>query len=67
MIKKVKILCRGHILRVILTGKKLLRRFTKTNCKKHITKNLKLNNKSREKAINYVLNGKVIIVHLIVG
>ena len=46
---------------------KLLGRFMKTNCKKHIKKNLELKNKSKEKAINYVLNGKVIIVHLIVG
>ena len=46
---------------------KLLGRSVETNCKKHIKKNLELKNKSKEKAINYVLNGKVIIVHLIVG
>ena len=31
--KKLKIMCRGHVLLVILTEKKLLERFTKTNCK----------------------------------
>ena len=33
-ITKVKILCRGHILLVILTVKKLLECLTKKNCKK---------------------------------
>ena len=38
--------------------KKLLERFTKTNCKKQIQKNLELKKSSREKMINYMLNGK---------
>ena len=41
-LKKLKILSRGHILLVTLTEKKLLERFTKTNCKKQIKKNLEL-------------------------
>ena len=35
-LKKVKILCREHILLVILTEKKFLERFMKLNCKKQI-------------------------------
>ena len=33
-LKKLKMLCCRHILLVTLTGKKLLERFTKKNCKK---------------------------------
>ena len=40
MIKKLKILLRRHMLLVILTVKKLLERFTKTNCKKQVKKSL---------------------------
>ena len=32
VIKKLKTLCRGHMLLVILKAKKLLERFTKNNC-----------------------------------
>ena len=32
-LKKLKTLCRGHMLFVILKPKKLLERFTKKNCK----------------------------------
>ena len=46
VIKKVKILCRGDMLLMILMEKKLLeiveKVFTKTNCKKQIKKNLEL-------------------------
>ena len=35
-----KVMCRGHMLIVILTVKKLLKRFTKNNCKSQIKKNL---------------------------
>ena len=38
--KKLKALCLGHMLLVILKAKKLLERFTKKNCKKQIKKNL---------------------------
>ena len=37
-IKKLKALCRGHMLLVILTERKLMERFTKKNCKKQIKK-----------------------------
>ena len=42
VIKKLKILCRGHILLMILMEKKLLESFMKTNCKKQTKKNLEL-------------------------
>ena len=37
-----KMLCREHMLSVILKEKKLLERFIKNNCKKPIKKNLEL-------------------------
>ena len=42
MIKKAKILCRGHTLLVLLTRKKFLELFTKKNCKEQIKKSLEL-------------------------
>ena len=42
VIKKLKILCRGHMLLMILMENNLLQCFTKTNCKKQIRKNLEL-------------------------
>ena len=39
-LKKLKILCRGYILLVILMVKKLLKSFTKKNCKRQIKQNL---------------------------
>ena len=48
-------------------AKKLLERFTKMNCKKQIKKSLELKNYSREKVINCMLNGKVMIIRLIAG
>ena len=36
--KKLKILCRGHMLLVILMEKKWLEHYTKKNCKKQIQK-----------------------------
>ena len=44
LLKKLKILCHGHMLLVILTEKKLLERFTKKNCEKQIKKSLGLKN-----------------------
>ena len=41
-LKKLKALCRGHMLLVILKVNKLLKRFTKKNCKKQIKKSLEL-------------------------
>ena len=55
------------MLLAILIAKKLLERFTKKNCKKQIGKNLEVKKESREKLINYILNGKAQILLLIVG
>ena len=41
-LKKLKTLCRGHILLAILMAKKFLERFRKKNCKKQIKKSLEL-------------------------
>ena len=67
VIKKLKIPCRGQMLLVISTVKKLLKCFTKKYCKKQIKKSLKLKKYSREKVINYMLNGKAMIILLILG
>ena len=67
VIKKFKILVRGRMLLVILMVKKFLEHFTKKNCKKQIKNSLELKKKSKEKMIKYMLSGKVIIIHLIVG
>ena len=48
-LKNLKILCRGHILLMILTEEKLLERFTKMNCKKQIKKNLELKNNQEKR------------------
>ena len=52
---------------MILTEKKLLEPFTKKNCKNQIKKSLELKGELREKVINYMLNGSVMIIHLITG
>ena len=41
-LKKLKILCHGHMLLVILMVKKFLESFMKKNCKKQIKKSLEL-------------------------
>ena len=46
---------------------KVLERFTKTNCKKQRKKNLELKKQSREKVINYTLNGIPRVILLTVG
>ena len=66
-LQKLKIVCRGHILPVILTGKKLMEYFTKENCKKQIKKEFRAWKKLKEKTINYMSNVKVMMTHLIVG
>ena len=43
---------------VVLKEKK---HFIKSNCKKQIEKNLELKKQSREKKMNYMLNGKATI------
>ena len=52
---------------MILMEKKLLERFTKTNCKKTNQKEYRIEKESREKAINYMLNRKDTIMCLIFG
>ena len=47
--------------------KKLLEHFMKKNCRKLINKNLGSKKSLKEKVINYMSNGKVMILHLIVG
>ena len=47
--------------------KKLLEHFMKKNCKGLIKKNLEKKKWLGEKVINYMSNGKVMIIHLIVG
>ena len=59
VIKKVKILSHGYMLLMILLEKKLLGLFMK--------KNLELKRLSREKVINYMLNGKDTMIYLIAG
>ena len=51
----------------VLILKKLLERFTKRNCKKQTKESLELKEISREKVINYMLNGKVTTNFLIAG
>ena len=46
--------------------KRLLEVFMKKNCKKLIKKNLEQRKYLKEKVINYMLNGKDMIIHLIV-
>ena len=47
LLKKLKILCRGHLLLAVLKEKKLLERFTKKNCKNQIKKSLELKGYNR--------------------
>ena len=65
--KKLKILFRGHMLFVILKVNESLQRFTKKNRKKQVKKSLGLKKQSRQKVINYMLNGKAMTILLIVG
>ena len=66
-ISERKFLWLKNLKAMILKEKKLLEDFTKTNCKKQIKKDLELKRQSGEKVLNYMLNGKVTIIRLIVG
>ena len=44
LLQKLKTLLHGYMLLVILKVKKLLKRFTKKNCKKQVNKSLEFNN-----------------------
>ena len=52
---------------MILMVKKLLEHFMKTNCIRLIKKNLEQKKYLGKKVTNYMLNGKVMIIHLIAG
>ena len=58
MVKKLIIVCHGHLLLVILTVKKLLERFTKKISKKQIKEILDMKKFLREKLIKKMLNAK---------
>ena len=62
-LKKIKIQFHGHMLLMILMAKKLYEK----KCKKQINKNLEQNKWLRKQMINYMLNGKDMIIHLIFG
>ena len=47
--------------------KKLLEHFMKKNCKRLNKNNLGLKRRLKEKGINYMSNGRVMIIRLIVG
>ena len=50
-----------------LNGEKIAASFMKMNCKKLVKKNLEQKKYSKEKMINWLSNGKNMIIHLIVG
>ena len=62
--KNLKTLCRRHMLLGTIKAKKLFELFTKRNCRKQIKKSLELKKSLKEKMINYMLNGKTIIILL---
>ena len=56
-----------YILLMISMVKKLLEHFMKKNCKRLIKNNLEYKKYLRKKVIYYMLNGKVMTIHLIAG
>ena len=66
-LKKLQIHFHGHMLLMISMMKKLLEHFMKKNCKRLIKNNSELKKYLRKRVINSMLNGKVMIIHLIVG
>ena len=52
---------------MILIVKKLLRTFYEKKLQKTNQKELRIEKVLRKKVINYMLNGKVMIIHLIAG
>ena len=52
VIKKVKILCHGHVLLMILVEKKLTELFSKKNCKKQMTCLIKYVFQKKQKVYN---------------
>ena len=64
-LKKLKILFLGHMLLMILTGKKLLELFMKKDCKKTNQKEFRIKKVIQRKGDKYMLNGKDTIICLI--
>ena len=64
---KLKIKFHGYMLLIISMAKKSLEDFMKKNCKRLSKKNSGQKKYLKEKATNYMLNGKVTIIRLIVG
>ena len=50
-----------------LNGEEIIGTFYEKNCKRQAKKNSELKKYLDEKEINFMLNGKVMIIHLIVG
>ena len=67
LLVKLKIQFHRHMLLMFIMVKKLLEHFMKKNSKRLIKKNLRLKKWLKEKVINYISNGKVMIIRLIAG
>ena len=67
LLVKLKIQFHGLVLLMISRVKKLLEHFMKKNYKRLMKKSLGLKRWLKEKVINYLSNGKVIIIDLIAG
>ena len=67
LLAKLKIQFRGHAWLVIWMINQLLEVLMKNNCKKLVNKSLEWKKYLKEKVINCVWNGKVMIIVLIVG
>ena len=66
-LKKLKILFHGHILLVIYYSEKIIRTFYEKELQKTNQKEFRIEKKLRRKVINYMSNGKDMIIHLIAG
>ena len=67
LLVKLRIQFHGYMLLMIYMVKKLLEHFMKKNYKRLIKKNSEYKKYLREKVINYMSNGKVMIIHLMAG
>ena len=67
LFKKLKTLCCGQMLLVILMEIKLLESFTNKNCQEQIKKMFIAEKVTKLQVINYMLNGKDMTIRLIDG
>ena len=67
LLKMLKTLWRGHLLLVTLKAEKLLEHFNKKELQKTNQTEFRVEKWWKEKAINYMLNGKATIILLTVG